>query len=301
MALGLLFVLSFVNLGRRHNLGQADALIKSMNIKRIITFILCLTFCAAAVGCGSSASEDVTVEKGVLKVGVRDFVPGFGYKNPESGVYSGLEIDIAKDLAKKTEKTLELVAVDNAQRTQFLDDGEADCIIATFSETEERKKKYDFSTSYYSDYVRILVKKSAEIGSIKDLAGLTVGIVENSTAAKALVNAMIENGYIDKVNLVGFNPKTFNGGISFKTYTDYSELAYALETGDVDAAAGDGSLLVGYNDDSSEFLTEKLEEQHYAICMKKGSPLKDTADSLVNELLADGTIDQYMINHGLKE
>ncbi len=272
-----------------------------MAIKRILMMILCFTIFAGIVGCGDNSSEDITVEKGVLKVGVRDFVPGFGYKNPDSGVYSGLEIDIAKDLAKETNKTLELIAANNAQRTQLLDDGEIDCLIATFSETEERKKNYDFSVSYYSDYVRILVEKSSMINSIKDLTGLTVGVVEGSTAAKALTSALMDNGYIPKTSLTSFDPETFNGGISFKIYKSYKELSYGLETGDVDAAAGDGSLLIGYKDDDTDFLSEKLEEQSYAICMKKGSPLKESADNLVSRLLADGTIEQYMINHGLKE
>lgn len=268
-------------------------------LKRIWSALLCFAVCMGLVGCQNA--EDITVEKGVLRIGVRDFVPGFGYKNPDSGVYSGLEIDIAKALAAKTGNTLELISVDNAQRTQMLDDDLVDCVIATFSETDERTANYDFSVSYYTDYVRILVENSSKIETIGDLTGLNVGVVQNSTAAEALVDAMIQAGYIPTTDMSGFEPEGFSGGISFTVYDDYARLEYGLETGEVDAAAGDGSLLIGYNSNDRSFLPEKLAEQHYGICMKKDSPLKSEADDLINRMIEDGTLEEYMANHGLTE
>lgn len=272
---------------------------KRMVLKGVTAVLLCCAMCIGVAGCQNSSNE--TIENGVLRVGVRDFVPGFGYKNPDSGVYSGLEIDIAKEIAKETGKSLELISVDNAQRTRMLDDGSVDCIIATFSETDERKEKYDFSVSYYTDYVRILTEKSSKIDKLSDLRGLNVGVVQNSTAAKALVEKMVDSGFIPETNMAEFDAETFNGGISFELYDDYEALAYGLEIGQVDAAVGDGSLLIGFKDDDREFLSDKFAEQHYGVCMVKGSPLKSEIDDLVNRMLSDGTIEEYIVNHGLKE
>ncbi len=268
-------------------------------VKKIAAAMLCFLLCAGFAGCKNSIGT--TSVGGTLRVGVRDFVPGFGYKNPDSGVYSGLEIDIAKALAKETGKNLELVPVDNIQRTEFIDDDTVDCVIATFSETEERKARYDFSVPYYTDYIRLLVENSSKINSVSDLKGLTVGVVENSTAAEALVDEMMRLGYIPSADITDFDARHFDGGISFKVYSDYDKLAYGLEIGAVDAAAGDGSLLIGYKNENRSFLADKFAEQHYGICMKKDSPLKSTADELVNRMLADGTLDEYIANHGLKE
>lgn len=267
--------------------------------KRALAVSLCLAVCAGISGCQNS--DDITVERGTLRVGVRDFVPGFGYKNPDSGVYSGLEIDIAKAIAKETGRSLELIPVDNAQRTKLLDDGAVDCIIATFSETDERKETYDFSVSYYTDYVRILSENSSKIKTLSDLKGLTIGVVQNSTTAKALVDEMVKSGYIPKTDMAKFDVETFQDGLSFKIYEDYAALAYGLETGAVDAAAGDGSLLMGYKNSDRSFLPDKLAEQHYGVCMIKDAPLKDEIDASINRMLHDGTIEKYIVNHGLKE
>ena len=57
---------------------------------------------------GSSASDASTPasdsstpssEGGILKVGVKDAVIGFGYKDPLTGEYEGMEIELAKKLA----------------------------------------------------------------------------------------------------------------------------------------------------------------------------------------------------------
>lgn len=270
-------------------------------IKKILTRLLCLSACIVLAGCQGSSSGGASAGSGTLYIGVRDFVPGFGYKNPDSGVYTGLEIDIARALAAETGQTLELVPVDNTQRTQLLDSGEIDCVIATFTITEDRMENYDFSISYYTDYVRILVENSSRISSLEDLKGLTVGVVQSSTAAQALVEEMMSEGYLTKASLSGFNAATFEGGISFTVYDDYAALAYGLETGEVDAIAGDGSLLIGYKTDERSFLPDKLAEQEYGICVLKGSSLLETANELITRMLADGTIDESMANHGLKE
>ncbi|HEM5059052.1 TPA: glutamine ABC transporter substrate-binding protein, partial [Streptococcus suis] len=44
-----------------------------------------------------STSDQVQaiIDRGVLRVGVKQDVPNFGYKNPDTGEFEGMEIDIA--------------------------------------------------------------------------------------------------------------------------------------------------------------------------------------------------------------
>mgnify|MGYP002794234700 CR=1 FL=1 len=46
-------------------------------------------------GCASGAD--------VLRVGTKIDVPGFGFQNPETGNIEGMEVDIARELAKRPE------------------------------------------------------------------------------------------------------------------------------------------------------------------------------------------------------
>ena len=39
------------------------------------------------------------VDRGVLRVGVKQDLPNFGYRDPESNQYTGMEVEIAKKVA----------------------------------------------------------------------------------------------------------------------------------------------------------------------------------------------------------
>lgn len=81
----------------------------------------------------------------ILKVGVKDAVIGFGYKDPLSGEYSGLEIELAKKIADSLGyKDVEFTTVTAATRTELLDSGDLDCVLATFTITDERKEELGF-------------------------------------------------------------------------------------------------------------------------------------------------------------
>ena len=173
----------------------------------------------------SSMAEDVQaiVDRGVLKVGVKNAVMGFGYEDPLTGEYTGLEIELAKALADKLGTDVEFTAVTAATRTELLDSGDIDCVLATFTITDERKESWDFTTPYYTDYVSVLVEDSKGIKSLDDLVDMTVGVSSGSTSAKALVKAMIEEGLIsgDGFDEESFDPATWTNGIKFQQYDDY--------------------------------------------------------------------------------
>ena len=63
----------------------------------------------------------------------------FGYLNPDSNTYSGLEIDIAKKIAKELGVKINYVPVTAQTRGPLLDNGQVDMVIATFTITDERK------------------------------------------------------------------------------------------------------------------------------------------------------------------
>ena len=143
-----------------------------------------LTVCMSVMmlaGCGSdtetkSASNsdnpsDVQeiIDRGTLKVGVKNVTKGFGYEDPATGEYSGLEISLAKKLAESLGVEVEFTPVTAATRTALLDSGDIDCVIATFTITDERKNSWDFTTPYYTDHVGVLVENSSGIKNLADL------------------------------------------------------------------------------------------------------------------------------------
>jgi putative glutamine transport system substrate-binding protein len=245
--------------------------------------ILAVVAGAVFAGGGSQPSSgggpvDVIKARGVLRVGVKSDVPGFGLQNPETGLYEGLEIEISKLLAREIFGDPGKVAftpVTAKTRGPLLDNGDSDFVIATFTVTEERKLTYNFSTIYYTDAVGLLVKKDSGIKSVADLGGKTVGVAQSATSKNAVEAAAKEKGVTT----------------TFAEFATYPEIKAALDSGRVQVFSVDKSILRGYLDDTTEILPDGFSPQDYGVASKFGN--KDLAawvDGLIQKWLGDGTI-----------
>ena len=258
---------------------------------------------SADSGKSSNVAEDVAAikKRGVLRVGVKNVTKGFGYQDPATGKFSGLEVDLSEALAKKLGVDVEYTPVTAATRTALLDSGDIDMVAATFTITPERKNSWDFTTPYYTDHVGVLVEKASGLKSLADLKGKVVGVSSGSTSAKALVKAMIDAKIIDGE---GFDSKTFdaatwNKGVSFKQYADYPAISTALTSGEVQAFCVDKSILAIYCTDDRTFLKEQFAPQEYGLATKKGSGMSKVAEEAVQGWLKDGTIKKLEAKYGL--
>lgn len=249
----------------------------------------------------TGAETQAIIDRGVLKVGVKNAVVGFGYQDTLTGEYSGLEISIAEKIAEELGVDIEFTTVTAATRTELLDSGDIDCVLATFTITEERKESWDFSTPYYTDYVSVLVENASGITSLADIKDKTVGVSSGSTSAKALTKAMIEAGIIDGSTFDAdtFDAATWTEGVSYKQYEDYPAISTALSAGEVDAFCVDKSILAIYNTDGRGYIEDKFSPQEYGVATKKGSDFSEYVNGLVEGWLADGTIAGFISENNL--
>src|SRR5437870_8908209 len=99
-------------------------------------------------------------KKGVLVVGTKADYRPFGFLDP-SGKIIGFEADLAGDVAKRLGVKLELLPVVASNRIQFLQQGKIDLMIATMSDTPERRKIVDIvDPVYYGSGTNIMTAKS---------------------------------------------------------------------------------------------------------------------------------------------
>lgn len=248
--------------------------------------------------------EDVQaiIDRGVLRVGVKNAVIGFGFQDTLTGEYSGMEISIAEKIAEYLGVDIEFTAVTAATRTELLDSGDIDCVLATFTITDERKQSWDFTTPYFTDHVTVLVENASGITSLADLVDKKVGVSSGSTSAKSLVSAMIDAGVIsgDNFDADTFDPATWTEGVSFQQYDDYPTISTGLSAGEVDAFCVDKSILAVYNTDTRSYIEEEFAPQEYGVATTKGSGLSTVVEDLIQEWLADGTIDGFIAENGLE-
>ena len=248
------------------------------------------------------ADVQAIIDRGVLRVGVKNAVVGFGYQDALTGEYSGMEIDLAKMIADYLGVDVEYTTVTAATRGELLDSGDIDCVLATFTITDERKETWDFTTPYYTDYVTVLVEESSGITTLADLVGKVVGVSSGSTSAKSVVEAMIEEGVIsgDNYNAETFDPATWTEGVSFQQYDDYPTISTALSAGEVDAFSVDKSILAIYNTEGRTYIEEQFAPQEYGVTTTKGSGLSDVCEELITGWLEDGTIDGLIAEYNLQ-
>jgi putative glutamine transport system substrate-binding protein len=255
--------------------------------------IFALAACSSSDSTSTSGSTGRTPEdiasSGVLKVGVKTDVPGFGLLDTASGEYSGIEIDLAYKIAEELGiEDVEFVPVTAATRGQLLDSGDIDMVAATFTITDERKMSWNFTTPYYTDAVSLLVKNDSGIDGVADLADKVIGVATGSTSMVALTAAAAESG----VELTDNN---------FSELATYPEIKSALDAGRVDAFCVDGSILAGYVDDTCHIVESiRFSPQEYGLATKlSNTAWAEYLDNLINGWLEDGTIDQIIADNGV--
>ena len=256
---------------------------------------------AAASSEALSADVQAIVDRGVLKVGVKNAVKGFSFQDTITGEYSGLEDSLAEMIAEHLGVDVEFTTVTAATRGELLDSGDIDCVLATFTITEERRKSWDFSTPYYTDYVSVLVEDSSGIKALADLKDKVVGVSSGSTSARALVQEMIDEGILtgEGFDAETFNADTWKEGISFRQYDDYPAISTALSAGEVDGFCVDKSILAIYKTEGRSYIDAEFSPQEYGVATKKDSGFSAVCDDLITGWLADGTIDGLIKDNGL--
>ena len=256
---------------------------------------------AAASSGAVSADVQAIIDRGVLKVGVKNAVKGFSFQDTLTGEYTGLEDSLAEMIAEHLGVDVEFTTVTAATRGELLDSGDIDCVMATFTITDERKQSWDFTTPYYTDHVTVLVEDSSGIKALADLKDKVVGVSSGSTSARALVQEMIDEGVItgEGFNADTFNADTWKDGISFRQYDDYPAISTALSAGEVNGFCVDKSILAIYKTEGRSYIDAEFSPQEYGVATKKGSGFSALCDELVSGWLSDGTIDGLIKENGL--
>jgi len=213
---------------------------------------------------------------GVLRVGVFDANPPFGYADAKTGQPVGLDVDYAQEIAKKLGVKLELRATNPANRVPLLTSGKVDIVAANFTITDERKKQIDFSTPYFASGLQFIARKGV-LKQPDDLKkdGIRLGVDKGTTQETTL-----REGY-PNARVIAY---------------DDSPLALtALRSGAIQAFAQDGAKLGALlatlpNRNELEISPFVLTREYMGIGIPKGdAQLTATIDQILQGLEKDGT------------
>ncbi|GHE14486.1 glutamate ABC transporter substrate-binding protein [Klenkia taihuensis] len=216
-------------------------------------------------------------EAGTITIGTKYDQPGFGLLNP-SGVPEGFDVEIGKIIAAQLgieEDQIEFVETVSANRESFIQNGQVDLVIATYTINDARKQLVDFAGPYYEAGQDIMVAAGNPEGieGPDDLAGKNVCSVEGSTPAQN-----IRDNYPEA---------------TLTLFDVYSKCADALTNGQVDAVTTDNVILTGLvagNPDGFELVGNPFTQEPYGIGLTLGdTEFRDFVNDVLEESFEDGS------------
>jgi YaeC family lipoprotein len=233
---------------------------------KVLTGLTTLALTGAVLaGCSSGTDEGTTTtaagaeqtdvvyrtldeikDSGKIVIGVFSDKNPFGYVD-ENGEYQGYDVYLAERLAKDLGVSLEYVSTEAASRTEYLQTGKVDIILANFTVTDSRKEEVDFALPYMNVALGVVSPDSRVITSLDDLKADDQVIVISGTTAETYLT---EN-YPD---------------ITLQKYDSYASAKTALENGNG----------VAWANDNTEVIAFSLQNEGYTV----GIPSLGSADTI---------------------
>lgn len=216
-----------------------------------------------AIGAASSAARagvlDTVKQRGTLNCGTDNTAPGFGYLNTKTGKMEGLDVDFCRAMATAvlgSPEKVNFVVVTDKSRFNALQTGQVDVVFAhtTVKPVRESAIGIDFLPINFYDGTGVMVKTSAKVKAINELAGATFCTTQGSGTESTLA------GVIKARSLT--NSKVL-------TFENLEKLFAALESGRCNAMSTDKSALAAWRGNSAKpddytILAETLDKSPFA-------------------------------------
>jgi ABC-type amino acid transport substrate-binding protein len=203
-------------------------------------------------------------ETATLRIAYRTDSRPFAFLDAQ-GQPTGYTIELCERVAKSLEQQLQLpalaiewVPVDTRTRFQVIVDGSADMECGSTSVSLSRMKIVDFSSLVFAESTGMLVKAGVGIFRFDDLAGKRIGIVPDSTNARAIRDQLAQRRL--EATLVEFR--------------DRADGVAALARGELDGFATDKLVLLALAQAANlrdyTVLPDDLSFEPFAIMLPRG-------------------------------
>ena len=238
---------------------------------------------ADSASASSAAAGDLKLlTEGKLTVATSPDYPPF--ENLENGEYVGLDIEIAKAVAKELGlevefKTLQFDGIIPA----IASGGQADMGISGFSVDPERAKEIAFTKSYYIDDQAIAVMKGGTITSDNADEALNAEGVVIAVQSGTTGEAYVQENY----------PKA-----TAQPYGNSTDAFAAMQSGQAQAVCTNlavvKSMLANAYQDAEIVKSVATGEEYAIVISKDNAALLEAVNGALEKLAANGTIDKLI-------
>ena len=228
----------------------------------------------AACASGSPAGGDPGTGGKVI-VGIKFDQPGLGLKDGDNFV--GFDVEVARYVAKELGYTeVEFKETPSAQRETMLASDQVKLIFATYSITDDRKKKVAFGGPYFIAGQDLLVASAnTDITGPETLNGKKLCSVVGSTSAKKIQDTLAKQ-------------------VQLQEYDTYSKCVEALASGSIDAVTTDNVILAGFASQPQyagklKVVGKTFSTERYGVGIKLGDTKMCTAvNAALTKMQSDG-------------
>lgn len=251
-------------------------------MKKLVTLVATLALSIVSSAGIADVLEDIE-KRGTLRVGVKADYKPYGYLN-DSGDIVGIEPDLARDVAERLGVDLELIPVVSSNRMQFLEQGRIDLMIATMTDTEERRGVVGMvAPNYYSSGTNVLALKSVTINEWSDLKGAPVCGIQG-----AFYNRKTEEEF----------------GAKIVAFTGTAEALNALEQNRCIAFVYDDSFILSQLNEPKyadyAMPLETIDDAPWGLAVAKGEDaFVEMMSGTINEWHKSGKILELETEHGV--
>lgn len=252
--------------------------------KRFLLLALVASMVISLVGC--AGKKEGQADSKILRVGMEAGYPPFNWtqKDDSNGAVpiegspefaNGYDVQMAKKIAEGLGKEVVIVKTEWDGLVPALLSGKIDLIIAGMSPTKERAMKIDFSDSYYSSDLVLVVKEGGPYANAKSKADF------KGAKVVAQLNTFHDT-VVDQIE-----------GVDHLTpMSDFPVMRVAVQSGKADAyvaerpeaqsaeKAGVGLKMV----DLSDGFKTSPEDTQVSVGIKKGSELKDKINETLSKI-----------------
>lgn len=181
----------------------------------------------------TSNTLETVRNRGTLRCGGNQAVPGFGYINPDTNDFEGFDIDFCRAVAAAVlgdASAVEIRPTTANERFPVLQSGEIDVLIrnTTWTLSRDTQLGADFQPTTFYDGQGMMVRRADDINSLDDLEGGTICVQSGTTTEKNLADVFRARG-------INFQPVVFD---------DADRTREAYDAGQCDGFTTDKSGLV---------------------------------------------------------
>ncbi len=279
-------------------------------MKKFLVLMLALCMSLTLAACGSSTPAEDTAtpaedtatpspavetdddwayvqDKGTLVIGITEYDPMNYYDS--TGKLVGFDTEFAEAVCAKLGVTPEFVIIDWDSKELELSSKNIDCIWNGLTVREELKASMDFSQSYLTNQ-QVVVIRAADAAVYTDLGTLARASVvaeEGSAGETAVLSSLTDSAYTP---------------VSGQT-----DALLEVKSGTADIAVVDyttANAMTGAGTSYSDLMILEgvaLTDEEYAIGFRKDSNITEQVNTVIDTLMADGTLAAIAETYGLSD